>query len=69
MLEHMGCEETDVEFLDYMLRYEALSAAHIEAVRGIALIRAAGRGRRHIRDAVDVGASEEIDWSMLYQAA
>jgi hypothetical protein len=36
MLKHIGCEETDVEFLDYMLQYEALSSAHIEAVHGIA---------------------------------
>jgi 2-polyprenyl-3-methyl-5-hydroxy-6-metoxy-1,4-benzoquinol methylase len=36
MLEHIGCEEVDVEFLDYnMLQYEALSAEHIECLATI----------------------------------
>jgi 2-polyprenyl-3-methyl-5-hydroxy-6-metoxy-1,4-benzoquinol methylase len=36
MLEHIGCEEVDVEFLDYnMLQYEALSAEHIDCLATI----------------------------------
>jgi 2-polyprenyl-3-methyl-5-hydroxy-6-metoxy-1,4-benzoquinol methylase len=36
MLEHIGCEEVDVEFLDYnMLQFEELSADHIECLATI----------------------------------
>ena len=36
MLEQIGCEEVDVEFLDYnMLQFEELSAEHIECVATI----------------------------------
>ena len=36
MLEHIGCEEVDVEFLDYnMLQFEELSAEHIECLATI----------------------------------
>jgi hypothetical protein len=36
MLEHIGCEEVDAEFLDYnMLQFEELSAEHIECLATI----------------------------------
>jgi 2-polyprenyl-3-methyl-5-hydroxy-6-metoxy-1,4-benzoquinol methylase len=36
MLEHVGCDEVDVEFLDYnMLQFEELSAEHIECLATI----------------------------------
>jgi hypothetical protein len=36
MLEHVGCEEVDVEFLDYnMLQFEELSEEHIECLATI----------------------------------
>jgi 2-polyprenyl-3-methyl-5-hydroxy-6-metoxy-1,4-benzoquinol methylase len=36
MLEHIGCEEIDVEFLDYnMLQFEELSAEHTECLATI----------------------------------
>jgi hypothetical protein len=71
MPKHIGCEETDVEFLDYMLQYEALSAAHIEAVHGIALIRAAGNFNLQYvigAPAPEAGVTHATPWTCVGRA-
>jgi SAM-dependent methyltransferase len=35
MLEHIGCREVEVQFLDYMLQFEELSAEHVECLATI----------------------------------